>query len=215
MRDLLPVWLPRAAIEALLIVFAVVLGFLVNEWRADRAAETRANLALTRIVGEMRDNLEALETAAEYHAQIVENLTAIEAEVQSGELPSSANLFETVMPAMPMGISPPILSYVAWEYAGQTGALDQLDFEIMSEVARLYSVQELGTETTWKMIIDAFFFNEESFEIREISAKLSFMRLSFTELVSQERSLIFTYRSVIAQVEALVGIEPAAEDVGE
>ncbi|MBO6796183.1 hypothetical protein [Maricaulis sp.] len=215
MRDLLPVWLPRAAIEALLIVFAVVLGFLVNEWRADRAAETRANLALTRIVGEMRDNLEALETAAEYHAQIVENLTAIEAEVQSGELPSSANLFETVMPAMPMGISPPILSDVAWEYAGQTGALDQLDFEIMSEVARLYSVQELGTETTWKMIIDAFFFNEESFEIREISAKLSFMRLSFTELVSQERSLIFTYRSVIAQVEALVGIEPAAEDVGE
>ena len=211
MRDLLPSWLPRAAIEALLIVFAVVLGFLVNEWRADRAADTRAHLALTRIVGEMRDNLEALETAAEYHAQIVENLDVIEAQVQSGELSSSANLFETVMPAMPMGISPPILSDVAWEYAGQTGALDQLDFEIMSEVARLYSVQELGTETTWKMIIDAFFFNEESFETREISAKLTFMRLSFAELVSQERFLIVSYRSVIPQVEDLVGMERSIE----
>ncbi len=212
MRDLLPSWLPRAAFEAVLIVFAVVLGFLVNEWRADREADATAQLAVTRIVEEMRDNLEALEAAAEYHAEIVENLTEIEMQIQSGELPSNANLFETVMPAMPMGISPPILSDVAWDYAGQTGALDTLDFEIMSEVARLYSVQELGTSTTWKMIIDAFFFNEESFETREITAKLSFMRLSFRELVSQEYSLISNYRSVIPRVEALVGVAaPSAE----
>ena len=65
MRDLLPSWLPRAAFEAVLIVFAVVLGFLVNEWRADREADATAQLAVSRIVEEMRDNLEALEAAAE------------------------------------------------------------------------------------------------------------------------------------------------------
>ena len=104
------------------------------------------------------------------------------------------------MPSLPQGISPPILSDVAWTYAGQTGALDPLDFDLMADVARLYSVQELGTATTWQMIAETFFFNEESFEEHDITGKLSFMRLAFVELVAQERSLIANYQSVLPRV---------------
>jgi len=200
MKLYMPSWLPRAALEAVLIVFAVVLGFIVNEWREARHEDQAAQLALERIVEELDTNLQALEQAAEYHATIAEALGELEEQVRSGNLPSRGGLLETVMPSLPQGISPPILSDVAWTYAGQTGALDQLDFDLMADVARLYSVQELGTETTWQMIAETFFFNEESFEEHDITGKLSFMRLAFVELVAQERSLIANYQSVLPRV---------------
>ncbi|WP_300528731.1 hypothetical protein [Maricaulis sp.] len=200
----LPHWLPRAALEATLIVFAVVLGFLVNEWREDRDSAVEAELALSRIVVELEANLATLETAQAYHEQIGENLAGLEQQLASGELPSEGRLLDIAMSSMPQGISPPILSDVAWTYAGQTGALDQLDFELMAEVARLYSVQELGAETTWQMIAETFFFNEESFELRDVTAKVTFMRLAFVELAAQEDSLIHAYRTVLPQVRELI-----------
>jgi hypothetical protein len=200
----LPHWLPRAALEATLIVFAVVLGFLVNEWREDRDSAAVAELALSRIVVELESNLAVLETAQAYHAQIAENLAVLEQELASGERPSEGRLLDISMPAMPQGISPPILSDVAWTYAGQTGALDQLDFELMPEVARLYSIQELGAEATWQMIVETFFFNEESFEVRDVTAKVNFMHLAFVELATQEDSLIRSYQAVLPQVRELI-----------
>ena len=137
MRVFLPSWLPRAAAEAVLIVFAVVLGFLVNEWREGQDERERAQLALARIVDELEGNLEALERAAAYHASTAEALGELEQQLADGTLGSRGALLSVVAPAIPQGISPPILSDVAWTYAGQTGALDQLDFAVMADVAQI------------------------------------------------------------------------------
>ena len=54
-------FIAKASFEALMIVFAVILAFLVTEWREDNEADNRANLAVERIVLEMEANIAELQ----------------------------------------------------------------------------------------------------------------------------------------------------------
>ena len=54
-------WLYKAAFEAALIVFAVMLGFLVTEWREDARQREQARVAIARIAQELDSNIAQLE----------------------------------------------------------------------------------------------------------------------------------------------------------
>lgn len=200
----LPSWVGRALIEGTLIVFAVVLGFVVNEWRENRDERRAATIALERIAEEMEDNLEILRDVVAYHEEIAASLQELRGQVDAGEAPSTGVFIERTMPSMQQGIRPPLFNDVAWDYAAERGVLDSLDYELVAEVALVYRIQDLGAGTTWRMIAQAFFFNEESFETHELSGKLTFMALAFNELASQERSLIYTYERVLPMVHEAI-----------
>jgi signal transduction protein with GAF and PtsI domain len=197
-------WVWRAFFEASLIVFAVLLGFLVTEWREDQRRIEIAHDALQRIVAEMESNLTALESVVEYHEAIRDDLAGLSRQIQTGDAAANGVLIERVMPVLPRGVQPPILSTVAWDFATERGALDVVEYGVVEEIARLYSIQDLGTKTTWRAIVDTVFFHPDTFRERDISASLVFMQMGFGELAAQERNLIYTYQQVLPRIRGAI-----------
>ncbi|WP_417477920.1 hypothetical protein [Maricaulis sp.] len=197
-----PGWMARALFEAALIVFAVVLGFVVNEWRETVDAERRADAALSRIVEEMTANRDALERVVGYHEQVSASLAGVAQALHDGEGEADGRLFETVGPIMPLGIQEPRLSHVVWSQASGQDVLANAEFGLIARIAGVYSMQESGVEATWRAVANTFFANADSYRTQELEPHLTFMSVAFGELASQERYLISEYEAAIPIVVA-------------
>jgi len=195
-------WLARAGVEALLIVFAVVLGFVVNEWRADVRADREARTALSRVAQEMQSNTDMLRTVSEYHQDTVGRIDALIARIDSGEVAERGVLLDRIPEFLPRGMQEPQLSRIAWDYAEQRGDMDPLAYELVSELARIYTTQEAGVESTWRMIVQRFFGQIETVSEAELRPRLVLMRFAFRELASQESHLIYLYEAALPNVDA-------------
>jgi hypothetical protein len=200
--------LPKALGESLLILFAVVLGFLANDWRESRNERRDARVALERVVEEMEANVEQLRDVVGYHEGIADAAAGLLAEIEAGESPTRGTLIDRVTASMPQGIRPPLLRDVAWRYASDRGDLDTICYPLIAQVAMVYEVQELGAGSTWRRIAEAFFFNEESFVETELSGKLFYMNLAFIELYRQELGLIGEYENILPLVRAELAKSP-------
>lgn len=125
--------------EAALIVLGVLLGLLANQWRTERAHDETARSALRAIRAELQGNHEQVERLLPYHQQIRDSLYVFSVRVTEGE-----NVVVTpsdMQRALPKGFSVPLLQTTAWELAKQTGAVNHMDFEIATDLARLYGQQ--------------------------------------------------------------------------
>ena len=80
-------WLGRAVVEGVLIVFAVVLGFVVNEWRETVADRQAAEDAMVRVAAEIEDNIAQLEAVVVYHEGVVALISDRLDEIESGDGP--------------------------------------------------------------------------------------------------------------------------------
>lgn len=198
-----PSWLARAVFEGVLIVFAVMLGFLATEWREQRRLEADAYAALDRIVEELESNLAELERVVDYHGEVKEALLEHHNSIADGSAETRGNLMAIVTPLLPRGVQPPLVSEIAWTIASERGELNVIDFDLVSDIAGIYNIQELGVNSTWRMMIQTTFFNETSFTERELAPSLQFLGLGFRELEMQERALIRQYRALIPRVRDL------------
>ncbi|MEN0653582.1 MULTISPECIES: hypothetical protein [Hyphobacterium] len=195
-------WLGRAAIEAILIVFAVVLGFIVNEWREDVADRRAANSALVRIAEEMEANANALRQVVGYHETVAERVGEAIARIERGEVPEDGVLFDVLPSILTRGIQEPRLTSVAWDYASARGDLDPVEYTLIADIALIYVAQQGGADATWRAIADTFFGSVESLETQPLIPRLRLMQFAFTELAAQERYLIGLYDRQIEDVRA-------------
>jgi hypothetical protein len=63
-------WLPRAAVESVLIIFSVLLALGLNEWRAESAQRARVAQALDAIRSELEENRRLVAEARAYHTAL-------------------------------------------------------------------------------------------------------------------------------------------------
>lgn len=195
-------WLGRAGIEAVLIVFAVVLGFIANEWREDVNDRRAADIALERIADEMEANAAALRQVVTYHEEVAASLGEAIARIERGEASEEGVLFEVLPALMPRGIQEPRLTSVAWDLASERGDLDPVDYALMSDIALIYTAQAGGAESTWRAIADNFFRSTESLETGPLIPRLRLLQFAFAELAAQERYLISAYDRQVEDVRA-------------
>ena len=186
----LPSWFARAVVEAALIVFAVVLGFVVNEWREGLADRHAANAAMVRVVAEIEGNIEQLESVVDYHEAVVQRIDERLAEIALAPESGRGVLFDAFPVILPRGVNAPGLSRFAWDHAQQHGKLDVLPYEQVAGIARLYAMQDSGVEATWRQIVELIFAGPQVMREQELEASLRFTRIGFVELAAQERFLI-------------------------
>ncbi len=198
----LPPWFGRALVEGLLIVFAVVLGFIVNEWREDVADRRAAEAAVVRVVAEVETNIAALEAVVGYHEEVVERIGVRLAAIDAGESPADGVLFEEVMTIMDRGVNAPGLSRFAWEHAQQHGRLNVLPYARVAVIARVYEMQANGVESTWRQIVELLFSGPQIMRSQDLASSLRFTQIGFTELASQERFLISQYERLLEELRA-------------
>lgn len=193
-------WLGRAVIEAALIVFAVVLGFVVNEWREDVADRRAAEAAMSRVVAEIEANVAQLEAVVGYHESVVERIDERLAEIEAAGEPVFGVAFDEFGELMPRGVNAPGLSRFAWEHAQQHGRLDVLPYTIVAGTARVYGMQASGVEATWRQIVELLFAGPQIMREQDLEASLRFTQIGFGELASQERFLIHQYRQMLEEL---------------
>lgn len=124
--------LRSALLEATFVVLGVVLALAANEWRQSAARAQRAERALTGIVDELRTNRVAVAAALEYH----QGLTATIRELAASSGTPHAGDFSRGF------VAPAPVYATAWESAAATGVLEDLDFETVLDLSRLYAHQE-------------------------------------------------------------------------
>jgi len=195
-------WLGRAVIEAALIVFAVVLGFVVNEWREDVSDRRAAEAAMTRVVAEIETNIAQLEAVVDYHEAVVERIDERLAEVEAVGEAVRGIPFDEYPELLPRGVNAPGLSDFAWAHAQEHGRLDVLPYDLVAATARAYGMQASGVEATWRQIVELLFAGPQVMREQDIEASLRFTQIGFTELASQERFLIRNYRQVLEELRA-------------
>lgn len=195
-----PSWLGRALIEAGLIVFAVVLGFVVNEWRENVADRHAAEEAMGRVVAEIETNIERLEDVVVYHEEVIGLIDARLAEIGASEEPVLGTIFGEIARIMPQGINAPGVSRFAWDHARQHGRLDIMPYDVIAETARIYDMQDNGVDSTWRQIVGLLFAGPEVMVEKDLQPSLAFTRIGFVELAAQERYLIAQYQRLLVQL---------------
>lgn len=198
----LPTWLGRAVVEAALIVFAVVLGFVVNEWREDVADRRAADAAMARVIAEIETNIAQLEAVVGYHEAVVGRIDEYLAEIEAAPEPVGGVLFDEFPRILPRGVNAPGLSSFAWEHARQHGRLDVLPYAQVAETARIYDMQAAGVDSTWRQIVELLFAGPQVMREQDLGPALRFTRVGFSELASQERFLIDQYRRLLETLRA-------------
>ena len=181
-------------------MFAVVLGFLANEWRADVQADGNAREALLRIEQEIEDNIATLETVLPYHESVLGRISDALVQIDAGESPDRGVFLDVIPELLPRGMQEPGLSRIAWDYAEQRGQMDPLAYVLVSEIANVYSTQESGVESTWRVIVERFVGQIESVSEGDLLPRLILMQYAFQELVAQERFLLELQQNVLSDV---------------
>lgn len=203
-------WLYKAAFEAALIVFAVMLGFLVTEWREDAREREQAEAAIARIAQELDSNIAQLEAVIPYHRERLTTVEAYIAEIEAGERPAEGIFFSEFIQVANQGLYPPQLNRSAWDYAVARGVLDPVDFDVVEGIAAVYSIQETGVNNTWQLMASTILINEEAMTERALTPRMRLLGLSFQELGSQEDFLLYLSRQARQSISDWQGGEHEA-----
>jgi hypothetical protein len=120
------------ALEAVSVVFAVLIALGVDEWREDRANAQLAAQAIESIVTEIRGNQEEFTGANEANQAVITRLREAAADPDLREFGVQ---FEYSL-----------LSEAAWQTAQMTRAATFIEYETVQRIARLYDLQTLFNE---------------------------------------------------------------------
>lgn len=169
------------AIEVASIIVAVVLGFVVNEWREVIHNKSTADSALQKIVIEIKKNDAQLKEKQKYYFRMISALDSLEA------IYGNNKFKQKKIPGW-NGLNPPLLSSSSYKTASTIGVFSNIDFDTADNISKAYLLQDylqqLGT-TTINSIVSGQLQTSTSF-------KLVF--IIHTEIID---GLLHTYQHVL------------------
>ena len=118
------------ALEALMIVFAVLIALGFEEWREERQLQEFADRAVEGVLAEVRANLDEFRNTDSLIARNLANLQEVVSEEDLSLLNGDISL------------TLPDVSSAAWSAAQMSQAAAYLDYDWVIEVSRVYSVTD-------------------------------------------------------------------------
>lgn len=183
-------------IEAVMIVFTVLLALALSEWRSStREAQTR-EAVLSNIILEIKNNKKDLESKMDYHLKMSQKLGAyLNSDSLWSTLQHNSGI-EVAMQLMGKGIQNPDLQSGAWKSAELSGVVNSFEYGTLYLLSNVYRIQEDGPNSTWKQM--AKLFSDPSSYDKDSARRICLMmQLAFKELYSQERSLVSSYENAL------------------
>lgn len=131
--------LPEIALEAVFVVFAILLALAADEWRDSRQNREFAERALESIESEMRSNRQEV---LDSRAPNLELMSGLQEAIDNGWAETDLEVqFEYAL-----------LSSAAWQTAQVTQAIHFADYDLVQEIARLYDLQGLFADSQRGMV---------------------------------------------------------------
>lgn len=125
--------LPELILEAVSVVFAVLLALGVDEWRETRSRNALAERARASILEEIRSNEAELRRTRDANRALQQKIeeTLLEVQRREGE------------PSLELNFQIALLSSASWQTAQMTQAANFLDFDWVRRVSNVYELQDL------------------------------------------------------------------------
>ncbi len=146
------------AIESLVIMLSVLLGFMLNGWRTSQGEQETVDAALQSIAAEVRYNKRELEQHLPYYRSMRDTLAYLasvrreDTAIETSEIPGFR------------GYDIPVLRPSAFETARSTGVLSDMEFELADALFSTYRIQTLYTGLLEKLTTGFIMGNFETIE---------------------------------------------------
>ncbi|MEO9483210.1 MAG: hypothetical protein ABJG47_07180 [Ekhidna sp.] len=183
-------------IEALLIVFTVLLALGLSEWRSSIKEDQTREAVLNNILKELQANKNDLDRKMDYHLAMSQKLGRYLSNDSLWNSLTYNSGMEAMIQILERGIWNPILQNSAWRSAELSGVVNTFDYETTYILSGVYRVQEEGPDSSWKKIA-GLFADPTSYDAGSARRLALMLNLGFAELHSQEKSLTKSYDKAI------------------
>lgn len=193
----------RLLVESALIVFSVLFALFINRYAENQKTEQQKEIALERIVQEIRNNRAIIDSALKIHRKSLKNLQqAIIHEndslriylAQRGYFDSKALGLLTDE----QSFYPTFPSNTSWQAAMATGIVSEFNYKVVETLAEVYDVQRFLMEKTLESITEVIYDPVDE----NVDRTLNTLLIQVNELVEQEHT------TISAIDEAMVAIHP-------
>jgi hypothetical protein len=197
----------RLLFESALILFSVLLGFAVTEWRESARERELASRVLANVLAEVQENLATVDSQIQKHQKMVESLKAIDVSASGG------SGWDTAIAAMGGGPDAVPMRQAAWQAAVSSGALRLMDYDVAAALSDIYTIQiDVYAHNVAQSASSVFI--PESFRPESRDETLQLFLWSMINLEGQERFLKTVYERNLPTLREHVEGAPAATDPG-
>ena len=166
-------------LELISIVIAIVLGFIVTEWRAAQLEKKKAKDAVYLISKEVDQNKATILAALSYYTSILEQMDTIGTE--NIEAPSDLADWQ--------GMNPIALQAASYKMALQAGLLSAIDFQDATAISQYYTaVEDLHRTNAYgrqSLLMGKLQSTQENYTLQELFRQHCEVLLYYTEKVEQ------------------------------
>ena len=199
--------LARYTLEAILIVFSVLLALFLDSSIQDRREARKVNEIVNHIASEMESNLSIVDEWLPYHRSVmreIDRYLASEELQKSLLLPNSIDYGRL----MDRGLMQDFYSTSSWQIAQQSEVTSGIDFDLASKISRAY-VSQQNVNLTIQRFSD-FFFDRQAHDPDQLVNSLRILRNLLQELSGQQNVLQHHYRAALQAVD-LTGVARGSE----
>jgi len=190
----------RISIEALLIVFSVLLALFLNDrWQTSRETEA-GRRQLEGIRSELEENRRIVESWLKRHAEIAERVAALRAAGSDRKLVVINHQLQLDV-VFGQSLIDSMLRSPSWEAAKTTGLVRMFQPELVNRLADVYSMQEEGPMRSLERIA-GLLFDRASHDEAQVEQTLVLLEIHLGELIGQEHLLLASYDHVLATFDS-------------
>ncbi|WP_276368464.1 hypothetical protein [Chryseolinea sp. H1M3-3] len=187
--------------EAFLIVFSVLFALSIENYVERLKIKNQKTIAIQRIKLEVERNSRILVEWIPKHQKVYDLLNSL----ATGKNDTLRNAlaqdkyFNFGILTDEKQIINDMLSNTAWDTAKSTGIITEFDFELVEELTKVYSHQDLMMNGTLQNIL-TILMNQQTYDTQRLDENVKQLELNFRELTGQERVLAKLYEASLMKL---------------
>lgn len=141
----------NSLIEAVLIIFSVLVALAANRWRDQHVAQQRLAVTEQHIRAELENNQAILRVVIPYHEEEVRRIGQFLAQPDLAQKIKGRSMYNLQSQLIPNGywnppVTPSILSDAAWRSAVADDTVALMHVQLLNQLAAYYSFQNIAVE---------------------------------------------------------------------
>lgn len=188
--------------EGFLIVFSVLFALFISGVSDDLKIKKQKRIAIDNIKRELKQNAKVLENWQKNHKIIDRQVSELINGKNDSLLMALKNkkYLDFGLITNSRSLINSILTDTAWETTKATNIISELDFELIEELTRTYTLQNIVVQKTLGGITELYF-SAKTHDLNNLNKTLLQFNLRFNELVGQEKILEYSYTKTLKSLE--------------
>ena len=190
------------AVESLLIIVSVALGFALSQFGEARADRRLAERALRSLMDEIEGNLATLQPLVPVHEEWV---AALADPTTASEARTAVDALFATRPSLPAGTETPFpsLRQSAWDAALSGDALRSIDYDVSAVLSEIYRMQEqVGNNV--ERLADGALSAAATYDPEQRAPSIRLLWLTVADILAAERGLLALYQEHLPAVRSAV-----------